>query len=72
LRRPCLIRSGAQAASFKVGAQGAEGQGKDLQFIESDGLAEDLLDAGAACEASHFVGTSKSTRSPADTSRGVR
>jgi hypothetical protein len=44
LRRPCLIRSGAQAASFKVGAQGAEGQGKDLQLIESDGLAEDLLD----------------------------
>ena len=24
--------------------QGAEGQGKDLQLIESDGLAEDLLD----------------------------
>jgi hypothetical protein len=35
---------GPQAASFKVGAQGAEGQGKDLQLIESDGLAEDLLD----------------------------
>ena len=27
-----------------VEAQGAEGQGKDLQLIESDGLAEDLLD----------------------------
>ena len=33
-----------QAASFKVGAQGAEGQGKGLELIESDGLAEDLLD----------------------------
>ena len=28
--------------------------------------------AGAACETSHFVRTSMSTRSPADTSRGVR